>query len=70
MKKRIEVSAELLVTVKFSMEAEETDSLNDTTNKARLTAERVAQAVIGDPQRGEVASAAIQRITAFTVKLV
>ncbi len=67
-KVRIEVSAELLVSVRFEMEIDDTDSLAETNKRARNAAENVAQRVIG--LRGETASACVQRITSFTTRQV
>lgn len=66
-KARIEVSAELLVNVRFEMEVDADTTLIDTNKRAREVAERVALTVIG--LRGNTASAEVQRITQFSTRL-
>lgn len=68
-KTRIDVTAELVVSVRFQMEVDETMSLIETSKKARDAATILAQHVVGSQNRSEEASASVQRINSFTTKL-
>ncbi len=67
MKANIEVSAEILVNIRFQMEVEAETTLTDVNKKARGAAERVATGVVG--LRGDTASASMQRITSFSTRM-